>query len=171
MEQLTKRLTDTATILDSISRVIDLADDRELPMLAALIKGYAECGGPADWQSSPGYLEYVAFAALLKEGEEITKDDVAGQEYGVLSSGLDYMLELNDRIPDEDEYVARYCERYGIDGIAGWNFYLAISFFRLAAICQGVFKRGLDGNASSAEAGKYGAVTRLIAEAGCAVID
>jgi aminoglycoside phosphotransferase (APT) family kinase protein len=74
-------------------------------------------------------------------------------------------------IPTEEEYVARYCERMGFDGIPSWNFYLAVSFFRLAAICQGVYRRGLDGNASSPEAVRYGDAARRIAEAGCAVID
>lgn len=56
-------------------------------------------------------------------------------------------------IPSEKEYVASYCERRGIDGIDHWEFYLAFSFFRLAAIAQGVAKRALDGNASSKTAG------------------
>jgi aminoglycoside phosphotransferase (APT) family kinase protein len=54
-------------------------------------------------------------------------------------------------IPTEEEYVARYCERTGVDHIDGWTFYLAFSFFRLAAILQGVYKRSLDGNASNPE--------------------
>ena len=33
-------------------------------------------------------------------------------------------------------YVADYCRRRGIGGIAGWNACLAFSFFRLAAICR-----------------------------------
>ena len=40
----------------------------------------------------------------------------------------------------------------GLDEIAGWPFYMAFSFFRLAAICQGVAKRAADGNASSKSA-------------------
>ena len=35
---------------------------------------------------------------------------------------------------------------------AGWPFYVAFSLFRLASISQGVYKRGLDGNAASARA-------------------
>lgn len=53
-------------------------------------------------------------------------------------------------IPSEADYVARYCERSGIK-IDNWSFCLAFSFFRLAAILQGVFKRSLDGNASNPE--------------------
>lgn len=52
-------------------------------------------------------------------------------------------------IPGESEYVDQYCQRRGIDGIPDWNFYMAFSFFRFAAILQGVKKRAIDGNASS----------------------
>ncbi|HXW20382.1 MAG TPA: phosphotransferase [Roseiarcus sp.] len=52
-------------------------------------------------------------------------------------------------IPTEAEYVANYCRRAGIAGVPDWTFLLAFSFFRYAAIAQGVFKRALDGNASN----------------------
>jgi aminoglycoside phosphotransferase (APT) family kinase protein len=74
-------------------------------------------------------------------------------------------------IPTEQEYVSRYCERMGIGAIPDWNFYLAMSFFRLAAICQGVYKRGIDGNASSTEASRFGEAARMIASAGASVLD
>ncbi|MFM7272445.1 MAG: phosphotransferase family protein, partial [Gammaproteobacteria bacterium] len=45
------------------------------------------------------------------------------------------------------------------------------SFFRLAAICQGVYKRGIDGNASSPEAARFGEAARQIAAAGSKLID
>lgn len=54
-------------------------------------------------------------------------------------------------IPTEDEYVAKFCERIGIASIPIWTFCLVFNFFRLAAIIQGVYKRGLDGNASNRE--------------------
>jgi len=54
-------------------------------------------------------------------------------------------------IPTEEEYVAAYCRRMGLPGIPGFAFCLAFSFFRMAAIVQGVKKRGLDGNASNPE--------------------
>ena len=44
-----------------------------------------------------------------------------------------------------------YCRRAGTEVIGNWPFYLAFSFFRLAAILQGVYKRSLDGNASTPE--------------------
>jgi aminoglycoside phosphotransferase (APT) family kinase protein len=68
------------------------------------------------------------------------------------SSGLAGLDPAALGIPSETEYVDKYCERMGIDNIANWSFYMAFSFFRLAAICQGVAKRAADGNASSKSA-------------------
>ncbi|MBM3808613.1 MAG: phosphotransferase family protein [Acidimicrobiia bacterium] len=67
-------------------------------------------------------------------------------------------------MPDEALYVAAYCRRTGRDGVPNWNFYLAFSMFRLASILQGVYARGLQGNAASSYALQRGAATRLIAE-------
>lgn len=66
-------------------------------------------------------------------------------------------------IPCEEEYVAQYCQRMGIEKIDNWTFCLAFSFFRLAAIAQGVAKRASDGNASNKEAGKVGAFVEPLA--------
>ncbi|MEO1065970.1 MAG: phosphotransferase [Pseudomonadota bacterium] len=74
-------------------------------------------------------------------------------------------------LPSEEDYVARYCARRGIDGIANWSFYLVFSFFRLLAILQGVYKRSLDGNASNPERARlYGAAVPLLAEMAVACI-
>lgn len=73
-------------------------------------------------------------------------------------------------IPDEDYFVRRYCELRGIPDISDWHFYLAFSYFRLAAIAQGVKRRELDGNASSTEAQKVGQMVRPLAESGVALI-
>ncbi len=73
-------------------------------------------------------------------------------------------------IPTEEEYVARYCERMGIDTIENWTFYLAFSFFRLAAILQGVKKRAIDGNASSDQALEMGALVEPLAMAATTLI-
>jgi aminoglycoside phosphotransferase (APT) family kinase protein len=69
-------------------------------------------------------------------------------------------------IPTEEAYVAKYCERTGRSGIPGWNFYVVLSLFRLSAISQGVYKRGLDGNASSPDAIERGKSARRLAEIG-----
>ena len=52
-------------------------------------------------------------------------------------------------IPREKDYVTAYCRRTGRKGSPNWEFFLAFGMFRLAAILQGVYKRGLDGIASA----------------------
>ena len=68
-------------------------------------------------------------------------------------------------IPSEEEYVAKYCQRMGIESIPNWNFYLVFSIFRLAAILQGVKKRAVDGTASSDKAHRMGGMVQPLAQA------
>jgi aminoglycoside phosphotransferase (APT) family kinase protein len=58
-------------------------------------------------------------------------------------------------LPTQEEVVAWYCADTGRERIDNWEFYVAYNLFRSAAIVQGVYKRGLDGNASSAKALQY----------------
>lgn len=69
-------------------------------------------------------------------------------------------------IPEEADYVRRYCERTGRSGIPFWNFYIAFSLFRVAAILQGVWRRAQDGQASAADAAEVGAKAGPLAEIG-----
>ena len=69
-------------------------------------------------------------------------------------------------MPDEKSYVAAYLRHTGRTDLPQWNFYLAFSMFRLASILQGVYARGLQGNAASTYALQRGAAARLIAEKG-----
>jgi aminoglycoside phosphotransferase (APT) family kinase protein len=69
-------------------------------------------------------------------------------------------------IPDEAEFVRRYCERTGRAGIDHWNFYLAYNLFRIAAILQGVYRRAIDGLASADNALQAGARAKALAEIG-----
>jgi aminoglycoside phosphotransferase (APT) family kinase protein len=74
-------------------------------------------------------------------------------------------------IPTEAEFVAEYCRHAGIDRIDNWPFYLIYNMFRSAAIIQGVYKRGLDGNASSAKALEYKDAARLRSASAVAMLD
>ena len=71
-------------------------------------------------------------------------------------------------IPNEAEYIKRYCERTGFttpEKLAlDWNFYLAYNLFRIAAILQGIAKRVEDGTASSDQAKSSGAGAKPMAE-------
>jgi aminoglycoside phosphotransferase (APT) family kinase protein len=69
-------------------------------------------------------------------------------------------------IPTEGEYIAEYCRNSGREIIspAEWDFYMAYSFFRIAAISQGIKARAQDGNASNRRAVEYGARTPRYAQ-------
>ncbi|MBS2019755.1 MAG: phosphotransferase family protein [Deltaproteobacteria bacterium] len=72
-------------------------------------------------------------------------------------------------IPTEQEMVDAYCAKTGRKSIADWPYFMAFGIFRLAAIAQGVYKRSLQGNASSEDAGGYGAAVTMLAELGCGI--
>jgi aminoglycoside phosphotransferase (APT) family kinase protein len=73
-------------------------------------------------------------------------------------------------IPSEQALLARYSDLSGRAIPADWPFVLAFSYFRLAAIAQGVAKRAQQGNASSAQAQQAGRMTALLAESGLALL-
>lgn len=79
-------------------------------------------------------------------------------------------------IPSEKNLVREYCRLREIDPeiLMGpnekyWNFYLAFALFRLAGIGQGVYKRSLQGNASSTNASSFGQITIAIANTGWSI--
>lgn len=88
--------------------------------------------------------------------------DYHGEAYddvGLAGADLDAL-----GIPTEAEMVAAYCGQAGIEKIENWPFYLIYNMFRSAAIIQGVYKRGVDGNASSTKALEYKEAARMRAE-------
>jgi len=74
-------------------------------------------------------------------------------------------------IPSEQAFIEQYCQRTGIHRIEHWPFFLAFSYFRLAAILQGVMKRALEGNASSQKALQVGRMARPLAEMAIALVE
>lgn len=74
-------------------------------------------------------------------------------------------------IPSEQELLDDYCELTGRDGIENWTFYIAFNMFRSAGIRQGVYKRGLDGNASSDHWQTSGPLAKSSAEGAWALVE
>jgi len=66
---------------------------------------------------------------------------------------------------EEQAVIEQYCEFRRMPAIENWHFYLAFSYFRMASICQGVYKRGLDGNASGTRALELGRLVEPMAAA------
>jgi aminoglycoside phosphotransferase (APT) family kinase protein len=112
----------------------------EEPRIAALI----------DWElSTLGHpLADLAYCCQVYRGETTPGQTLSGFDLDALG------------IPSEQAFVARYCELSGRPDVESWNFYMVFVMFRSAAIVQGVYKRGLDGNASSARAREFGALVR-----------
>jgi aminoglycoside phosphotransferase (APT) family kinase protein len=92
-----------------------------------------------DWELATlgNPLADVAYNGLLWEFESGTWGWLKGADLKALG------------IPTQHEFVASYLRRVGRERVEDWNFYLGFALFRLASIGQGVYKRVLDGNASS----------------------
>ena len=74
-------------------------------------------------------------------------------------------------IPERGRVSRRLCPAHRPQEVPSWDFYLAFSLFRLAAIVQGVYKRGLDGNASSETATKYGNRAKAMADLAWSIVE
>ncbi len=72
----------------------------------------------------------------------------------------------NSTVPPEHDMVADYCALTGRAGVQNWSFCLAFSAFRMASILQGVYKRGLQGNAASSRALQMKDLVTLTADTG-----
>ena len=73
-------------------------------------------------------------------------------------------------IPSESELISAYCQFARLEDIENWLFYVVFNLFRSAGIIQGVYKRGLDGNASSATALEYEGAARERSELAWSIV-
>lgn len=67
-------------------------------------------------------------------------------------------------IPSDLDLMSEYCSSLGREKVEDWNFYLSFSFFRVAAILQGVYKRSLGGQASGQNAIEAGRLARKFSD-------
>lgn len=79
---------------------------------------------------------------------------------GLAGSDLDAL-----GIPNEAAFVGAYAAA-AKRTVNDWQFYIAFSLFRLAAIAQGIAARALQGNASNANAAAVGQQAGMLAELG-----
>jgi len=107
-----------------------------------------------DWElSTLGHpLADLAYNCILYHSSSATTKGIDAVDYAATG------------IPSEADYVAAYCRRTGRAGVPDFAFCLAFSLFRLASIAQGVYARGLQGNASSALATTMGDSARYLAD-------
>ncbi|KAL5017214.1 hypothetical protein ScPMuIL_006803 [Solemya velum] len=67
-------------------------------------------------------------------------------------------------IPTVDEVISLYCQKMNIPKIENWDFYVAFTFFRFAAILQGVYKRTISGQGSAPNAEAVGLFAEKMAD-------
>lgn len=116
------------------------------------------CRAVLDWELSTIGHPFADLAAVIMQWQL-----PAGRE-GRGMGGLDRAA-LG--LPTDAAFIAEYCARRGLEGIDNFGYYLGFTFFRMAAIIQGVLKRALDGNASNpARAIKLGAFVPVFAQHG-----
>jgi aminoglycoside phosphotransferase (APT) family kinase protein len=137
--------SDETRVVHGDYRIGNCIIDTGAPRIAALL----------DWElSTLGHpLADLAYCCQSYRGEATPGESLGGAD--LAEAG----------IPSEDEFVARYCALTGRTSVERWDFYMVFVMFRSAAIVQGVYKRGLDGNASSERARLYGELVRERARA------
>ena len=74
------------------------------------------------------------------------------------------------KLPTLEEFRAAYCRRTGRKNIPNYYFYVAFSFFRMAAIAQGVYKRALQGNASSQFGDQMGPLVSMLSDLAWSIV-
>ncbi|MFV1593200.1 phosphotransferase family protein [Phaeobacter sp. JH20_36] len=120
------------------------------------------CRAVLDWELSTIGHPYADLAGVIMQWQMPPGSEGRGL------AGLD-RRELG--LPSDKAFIASYCKRRGLPGVDNFGYYLSFSFFRMAAILQGVRKRGLDGNASNPEhAARLGAFVPEFARAGLAAL-
>lgn len=141
MDRLIARLAERMPPDDGQRRLVH-GDYRIDNMIFA--KDGPACLAVLDWELSTTGHPYADLASVIMQWQMPPGNEGRGLA-GVDRAALG--------LPTDEEFIASYCERRGLPGIDDFGFYLSFSFFRMAAIIQGVLKRALDGNASNPERG------------------
>lgn len=159
MDRLIATLTESVpaddgqrTLVHGDYRIDNMIYDVEQPVCRAVL----------DWELSTIGHPYADLAAVIMQWQLPPGKEGRGL-MGVDRTSLGLM--------SDEAFITRYCERRGLPEIDNFGFYLAFCFFRMAAIIQGVLRRGLDGNASNPErAMKLGAYVPVFAQHGLNVL-
>ncbi len=105
----------------------------------------AKCLAVLDWELSTIGHPYADLASVIMQWQ---------LPPGAEGRGLAGVDRAALGLPADAAFIARYCRRRGLAQVDNFGYFLGFSFFRMAAIIQGVLKRALDGNASNPERAK-----------------
>jgi len=123
----------------------------------------ARCLAVLDWELSTIGHPYADLASVIMQWQ---------LPPGAEGRGLAGVDRTALGLPSDEDFIAQYCQRRGLKGVDNFGYFLSFSFFRMAAIIQGVLKRALDGNASNPErALKIGQYVPVFAEHGLRALD
>ncbi|XP_036917169.1 acyl-CoA dehydrogenase family member 11 [Sturnira hondurensis] len=76
-------------------------------------------------------------------------------------------VQENIGIPSMEELISTYCRCRGVShALPNWNFFLALTCFKMAGIAQGVYRRYLLGNNASENSFQFANVVQPLAETG-----
>ncbi|XP_008935196.1 PREDICTED: acyl-CoA dehydrogenase family member 11, partial [Merops nubicus] len=113
-----------------------------------------------DWElSTVGHpMADLAYATLFHFWPPATK---------ALGQGSALALKDTVESPSFEELVSIYCRCRGIStALPNFNFFLALSYFKLAAIAQGVYARYLLGNAAAENSHEFAKMVKPLAQRG-----
>ncbi|XP_009869990.1 PREDICTED: acyl-CoA dehydrogenase family member 11-like, partial [Apaloderma vittatum] len=113
-----------------------------------------------DWElSTVGHpLADLAYTTLFYFWPASVKD---------LSQGTPLAFKNTIETPSFEELVSVYCRCRGISTtLSNFNFFLALSYFKMAAIAQGIYARYLIGNASAENSHEFVKIVKPLAETG-----
>jgi aminoglycoside phosphotransferase (APT) family kinase protein len=134
------------SIIHGDYRIDNLIYAPDRPQVAAVL----------DWELSTLGDPLADFTYLVMQWEMPAEAGSAGLQ------GVDFAA---TGIPTLEEAVELYCSATGRTGMPALDWYFAYNLFRLLGIVQGIKKRFLDGNASSAKAEEMASRVPMLAEA------
>ncbi|MGH1355464.1 MAG: phosphotransferase family protein [Thalassovita sp.] len=136
------------TLVHGDYRIDNMLFHADRPEIAAVL----------DWELSTIGHPYADLAAVIMQWMMPPGGDGRGL------AGVDRKAH---GLMSDAEFIDAYCARRDLSGVDKFGFYLAFTFFRMAGIIQGVYRRALDGNASNPERGKaLGAYVEVFAKHG-----